>query len=305
MLLERLAFQTKKTPEQLLAFSRTAGRLYKTFEIEKRNGGARTIEQPSRSLKALQRWLERALFRHYPVHHASMGYRPGISIRDNALIHAPYAYTLRMDFKDFFWSFTKDDIVSFFQQGKPANFDITADDIEFLAGIVVRGGRLVMGAPSSPVLTNIMMFKMDTAFEQIAGSFNGRYTRYADDLFFSTNEFEASRRIDITVKATVSSFESPRLKLNADKTCYLSRKSLRKITGLVVTPQGKVSLGRDRKRMVKALLHKAISGELEPDRFDELAGFLNWAKSADPSFVLSLRGKYSSELVDRFSSTAV
>jgi hypothetical protein len=76
-----------------------------------------------------------------------------------------------------------------------------------------------------------------------------------------------------------------------------------RVTGLVVTPQRKVSLGRDRERMIKALMHKAISGNLEVDRLGELAGYLNWSKSADPEFVTSLRAKYGDQSVNAFSSS--
>jgi RNA-directed DNA polymerase len=116
MLVERIAHQTGWSVNRLMDFSRSAGRKYKVFEIPKRSGGKRVIEQPSKSVKAIQRWLSRSLFSKYQIHPAAHAYRKDVSVRDNALVHSKYNYTLRVDFKDFFWSFLSDDVSQFFSK---------------------------------------------------------------------------------------------------------------------------------------------------------------------------------------------
>ncbi len=106
MLLERLSRQTGWSIERLLAFSASAGRRYKTFEVPKRSGGTRLIEQPARPVKAVQRWVVKALFEKYPIHRSAFGYRKQLSVRNNAIAHSGFAYTLRLDFTDFFGRFT-------------------------------------------------------------------------------------------------------------------------------------------------------------------------------------------------------
>lgn len=302
MLLDRLSLQTRRSRQELLDFAFSAGLRYKEYPIDKRSGGKRIIEQPARSVKALQRWLEKVLFKSYPVHASAMGYRTGVSIRDNGMAHSSFAYSVRLDFKDFFWSFKQNDVEKFFREKSVVAGGLSSDDVSFIAALVTRNDRLAMGAPSSPTLTNIMMYELDSKLEAIAQSYDASYTRYADDLFFSSNVPGSSYDIVKQVVSCIDTWDCPRLEINHEKTAYLSRRSRRTVTGLVITSDGRVSLGRDRKKMIKALLHKAISGALDPARFGELSGYINWAKSADPEFIASLNNKYGSDAVIKYSN---
>lgn len=105
MLLERLSIQTRRSQQQLVDFAFSAGRKYKVYDIPKRSGGFRTIEQPSRSVKLLQKLLVNTLFDRYPIHPSATAYISGKSIRDNASIHASFSFTIRMDFSDIFLEF--------------------------------------------------------------------------------------------------------------------------------------------------------------------------------------------------------
>ncbi len=145
MLLERLSLQTGRSVRELYDFAMSAGRKYRTFEIPKRSGGVRLIEQPSKSVKAVQRWLVRSLFSKYLVHRCAMGYRTNVSIYDNASAHAEFRYTIRADFKDFFWSFRSEDIESFFRRNAPEGSALSELDIVFVVGVVSRQERLGSG----------------------------------------------------------------------------------------------------------------------------------------------------------------
>ena len=178
---------------------------------------------------------------------------------------------------------------------------LSADDILFMSDLVTRHGRLVMGAPSSPSLTNVMMFNYDRKFSELAQIHDAKYTRYADDLFFSVASHGALLGIKTSVEEIVESSKTPRLKLNTDKTAYLSKRNKRTITGMIITSDGEASLGRERKRKIKSLLYQAITGKLEKVRLAEVSGLINWSKAADPAFVLSLYKKYGIDAVDRFT----
>ena len=297
MLVEKLSLQTGKSIRELLDFSRSAGRRYKTYPVEKRTGGYRLIEQPARPVKTLQRWLTRAVFSRYMIHPSSMGYREGVSIADNARLHAPFKYTLRIDFEKFFWSFTCADVVVFLNDHKIAGLDLSDVDIEFISGIVTTQGRLAMGAPSSPILTNIIMYQLDCDIAAIALAHKAVYTRYADDLFCSSNWTDSSRAIEMEIRRCVEKTESPRLHINPDKTLFLSKKFRRSVTGLVVSTDGKISLGRDRKKMIKALIHRAMSMGLTGEDRSRLSGYLNWAAAMEPEFLGMLNRKYTADVV--------
>jgi RNA-directed DNA polymerase len=90
------------TTRFIAAFAQGASHAYKTYSIRKKDGGFRTIDHPSKQLKAMQRWLLSYLLNSLPVHPAAMAYQKKKSIFDNASLHAGSHYLLRMDCKDFF-----------------------------------------------------------------------------------------------------------------------------------------------------------------------------------------------------------
>jgi hypothetical protein len=299
MLVERLSIQTGLSVSSLLDFARAAGRMYKMFEIPKRSGGTRLIEQPAKSVKAMQRWLIRSLLSKYSVHPSAIGYRASRSIRDNALPHTGFRYSLRMDFKDFFWSFRSEDVERFLRRVQLEGIVLSDIDIAFVVAVVSRQGRLVMGAPSSPALTNAMMYDLDYEIAGVARNYSAIYTRYADDLFLSSDIVGQSELLRAKVMTCVREADLPHLQINTDKTLYLSKKHHREITGLVVTPQGNVSLGRHRKKMIRSLIHSALLDKLDGARHGQLAGYINWAASVEPAFLESLERKYGAPDVAR------
>ena len=297
MLLERLSLQTGRSKVQLLDFGQSAGRKYKEYLVPKRSGGFRKIEQPSKSVKAVQRWLISSLFSKYPEHQAATGYKKGSSISANAGAHAKYRYTLRIDFKDFFWSFRAEDIENFLRNTQALGLQLSNDDIKFVVGAVCRQGRLVMGAPSSPIITNVMMYGLDSTISEACRGLGTQYTRYADDIYVSSNVPNRLREVEKLILRAIAQGPLGNLRVNEQKTCHLSKKYRRVVTGLVITTEGRVSLGRDRKRMIKALVHRASLDQCDSASLAQLSGYLNWASDVEPDFLRSLDKKYGSHLV--------
>jgi RNA-directed DNA polymerase len=304
MLLEILSSQTGLSRDRLLRFSKSSGLRYKVYEIDKRSGGKRVIEQPSKTVKMMQYLLIDNVFSKFPIHDLVHGYVKGGSIAKNALAHANHRFTSRLDFKDFFWSFKKADIKRFLKTKFSSGGSLNSHDIEFISGVSTRGDRLVMGAPSSPIITNIMMFDLDEALAKMCEPLNVIYTRYADDIFLSTNEPNILLDLIKEIVAKVSVYETVKLQLNFDKTSHLSRKYHREVTGLVIKSSGGVSIGRDRKRRYKSLIHEYRSGKLSVDDVKKLSGYIGWAYSIEPKFVESLEVKYGAEVLKKIRSAA-
>lgn len=301
MLIDLLRSHSRLTVGQLEHLAASASSRYKTFSIKKRDGSDRTIEQPSRIIKALQRWLTHTLIEKYPVHHCSTAYNKGCSIKSNAERHARTNFTLRIDFKDFFPSFKGHHIEKFFSENYPQEgIELDRDDLSFIRRIVTRHDALTIGAPTSPHLTNIMMFRFDTAVEKIARESNLIYTRYADDLFLSSmipNKLEQSFA---EIEKLVQIFPFAHLSINREKTAFLSRKYHRSITGIVITPTGELSLGRERKIMIKKALYSAkLKGSnFEEDEKIRLRGYLAFANDVEATFVATLKRKYGSNFLE-------
>lgn len=303
MLIELLS-RTAKIPEsKLLSLSSSASRRYKVYTIPKRTGGDRTIEHPSRELKAIQRWIVGALISRFPLHESATAYRKGTGIRENAERHRKTKFTNRYDFASFFPSFSQARVVEYVaEQSKAIGIELSERDLEFIGNIVCRNGRLTIGAPSSPAITNAMMFEFDRRMHEECSARGLVYTRYADDLFISSFEpgqLDGFEKVIIKSKRGISHL---RLRLNHQKTAYLSKKYSRKVTGVVITPQHTLSIGRGRKREVKALIHQWIKGDIEPERFYYLKGLFAFAIDIEPQFEERLVEKYGGNAIQLLRS---
>lgn len=298
MLIERISARTRVPVTSLSAIARNASRRYKVYLIPKRNGGMREISHPSKPLKAVQRWLTRNILKLAPVHASATAYRKGASIKANADVHVGSAYTLRMDFSNFFPSFDAASVALFLKDILEKNdVDHVQSDIEFLVKIFCRNGQLTIGAPSSPSLTNAMMYKFDEFISDFCLSNDVIYTRYADDMFFSCSVAEKLDALQGVVESHVATLEQPRLQLNASKTIHLSKAGHRTVTGLVLTPQGKVSLGRDRKREIKSMVFRMTKKTLEPHDVGRLKGLIAFANDVEPAFVARLSQKFDFDVM--------
>lgn len=293
MLLERLERESGIPAERLLNLAKTASKRYYLFEIDKKTGGKRLIAHPSRALKGVQRWINVRLLRKLPIHNAAVAYRSGISIRDNAIRHSGTRFTLRMDFANFFPSFKEAGVRQFLiDQALAGNCQLELHDIAFVVKIVSRHGELTIGAPTSPMLTNAMMHDFDAAMQIYCDEHALVYTRYADDVFVSATYPGILTAAKEKILATAETFRYATLTVNQSKTAFLSRKYRRSVTGLVLTPENKISIGRDRKRMIKSLVHMYFGGRIDPERIPYLKGMLAFISDADPAFRESLERKY-------------
>ncbi len=271
---------------------------YRRMIVPKASGGTRELHHPSRPLKAIQRWLLYNFIVDWPVHDAVYGYRRGRSIRDNAQCHADSAYLLRMDITEFFPSITKDDIMAFLQECPPRTESWEHQDKELFQAITCRHGSLTIGAPTSPALSNALCYHLDSQVAGLSTELGVTFTRYADDLFFSSSEPHILRTVPERIALILNGIPYPRdLKINNKKTRHSSKKGRRQVTGLVLTSDGSVSLGRQRKRFVRGQVHKI--DELSDTDREHLSGLLAFATDIEPDFLNALVLKYGTAKVSR------
>jgi retron-type reverse transcriptase len=283
---------------------RSAPYRYKVYEVDKKDGvGKRTIAQPAREVKAIQYWVMANLLREFPIHGAAMAYRKRRGISTNAAKHASSHFLLKLDFKDFFHSITADDLDAFLTPHW--ELELSTEDIFHLKKILFwnrgREGKLVMsiGAPSSPMLSNILMYEFDKAVQTFCTRMRVKYTRYADDLAFSTNRQNVLREVEVKVAEICKRMKHPRLRLNTEKTVHAARGGSMRVTGLVLANSGEVSLGHERKRLIRSHVHYFLVGRLGPEEAVKLRGMLAFANSAEPSFIRRLRDHYGDAGINR------
>lgn len=287
---------------QLNRLIQRAPHSYKVYTIPKRSGGQRTIAQPAKETKFIQRWLIQNIFSKLPVHECASAYKDGASIKKNANAHKNHSYVTKLDFKDFFPSITSDDLVKHISKHLGESYG-TQDiqDIARISCLRLKGRNdlcLSIGAPSSPVLSNTIMYSFDSEVAAWCVKTGITYTRYADDLTFSTSTKGISSDIEPFISGVAQKLTYPSLSLNNNKTTHLSKKHQRRITGIIINNEGNLSLGRNRKREISALIHKLSLGILPEPEIFRLQGLLGFAKDVEPLFVARMRGKYTSRLID-------
>src|SRR5436190_12079350 len=280
----------------------SAPKRYKEYQIPKRAGGWRTIAQPSRELKLLQRLLIEQWLTKLPVHNAAMAYVTSRNIINNARAHKKNPAILKLDFENFFSSIRVRDWKKFSAEQLPP-WDGTGDASR-VANILFWGqGRhapicLSIGAPTSPLISNLLMFKLDGQFSEKADSLGVSYTRYADDITASARTIEQLNEFEGYVRKTLKSCKTPKLKINENKRGIYTSGQRRLVTGLVLTPNGDVSIGRERKRKISTLLHLFGLGRLNMDQLGYLKGMLGFSIANEPDLVGRMRRKYGNEIVD-------
>lgn len=299
MLIQQIARSTRLGEEELRRLAERASQSYKLYQIPKRSGGMRTIAHPSRELKALQRWITKVIIARLPVHDAATAYRKGSGIRENAERHRKSKFTNRYDFANFFPSFKQPQVQQFLSlEAAKVGVVLTTEDTEFIGNVICRYGKLTIGAPSSPAITNAMMFSFDQQMFQYCGSKGLVYTRYADDLFVSANEPDLLKNLETKIAEFKRNLPHLSIRLNRKKTAHLSKKYRRSVTGVVITPQHTLSIGRERKKKIKALLHRWVTGKLPPHEVHHMRGLLAFARDIEPSFETSLRVKYGHDVIN-------
>ena len=167
---------------------------YQTFTIKKKSGADRTIHAPVKGLKSILRSLNFVLQCVYEPHEAATGFVLEKSIVDNAKKHVGHHYVLNMDLKDFFHSFDRNRVKIGFMY-EPFNLNGEKETLAFLLASLCThpfeiDGEvktvLPQGSPTSPTITNILCYKLDRRLNGLANRFGATYTRYADDITFSS-----------------------------------------------------------------------------------------------------------------------
>jgi RNA-directed DNA polymerase len=288
---------------ELFELAKTCPHRYKVYEIDKKNGGKRLIAHPSKELKYIQNIILDILKANLPIHNCAYAYVAKKNIKENAFLHANNPYLLKMDFKDFFPSITPG---LFFEECEKHSFFLSKEDQNLIANFLFwkkkHAHKLVLsiGAPSSPFVSNFIMYSFDAVISDYCKSHGIVYSRYADDLTFSTKEKGILSRLPKVINEKLNSLYRRSIKINHEKTTFLSKARSRNITGLVLTNEAKVSIGRTRKRQISSMVHQySLGKKLSDEELAKLKGIVNFAIYIEPQFLELLIRKYGTENIEK------
>jgi hypothetical protein len=275
-------------------------RHYRYSRLPRSSGPPRVLEAPKPRLKALQRRLLHEVLDLVPVHPAAHGFVGGRSARTHAAAHVGRRVVVRVDLEDFFAGVTAARVFGIFracgysegvahvltglctnvvprEQSVPGHWRLSRR---------LATPHLPQGAPTSPALANLASFALDRRLTGLAAAVGATYTRYADDLVFSS---DAYLRTPVSAIAEIASAEG--FRVNATKTRVMARGRRQTVTGIVVNDRPNVP--RAEYELLKATLHRAAldgPSDLDPT---VLLGRIAWVETLNPTRGAKLRESFA------------
>jgi len=261
---------------------------YIHFEIPKKSGGVRNISSPDRFLKKIQRRLAFALEVLFTPKPSANGFVPGRSIVTNAKSHIGRKYVYNIDIKDFFPTIHYGRIKAVLQLHP---IKASAEMAHLIAHISCYKGVLPQGSPLSPMITNIVCQSLDYHLVKLAKHYRCFYSRYADDITFSSNKNIFKKDKFLNDLNTIISKQG--FNVNEKKTRLQKHTQRQEVTGIIVNQ--KPNLKRDYVKKVRAMLynweHKGLDhcqAKLE-QQYPKERGFIR--NKTTPPFENVLHGK--------------
>lgn len=266
---------------------------YKGFAIPKRTGGLRAILAPVGMTRDLQEKLSPILQQRYSAHPAAQGFIKERSILSNAKAHVGQRLVLNIDLEDFFPTINFGRVRGLFMA---APFKLGPAAASVFAQLCTYRNGLPQGAPTSPALSNFIAADLDRRLARLARESNVRYTRYADDITFSSNQPTLPQTLIVSshgeggpgvqlAEPLERAITASGFSVNAKKVRLQTRHQRQSVTGLQVNSKANVS--RKRVRHVRAMLHALEKFGLYPaarDHFLKHRGMLRMPKDPARAF---------------------
>lgn len=270
---------------------------YINFKLPKKTGGSRLISAPMPDLKAAQIWILENVLSKVAVSDAAHGFLPEKNIVSNARVHLGAKTVINFDLENFFPSINYKRVKGIFRSfgyaeaiatvfallaTAPETEEIEIDGKTYFVALGER--HLPQGSPASPMISNIASRRLDKSLTTIAAGLGFKYTRYADDLTFSTETADANvQKLMTQVRFVVG---KQGFTVNENKTRIFRRGRQQEVTGIVVND--KISIDRKTLRKFRAVLHQAETRGLEnlrwgnsPDLIAALRGYANFVFMVD------------------------
>lgn len=248
---------------------------YHSFEIPKKSGGVRTITAPVGMLKEMQKALAIYLSSFYCAPWPVNGFVKGSSVYTNAIAHCGKNYVFNIDLKNFFPSITAKMIYDCLN-----NSGVDSEVAKYISNVCTLDGVLTQGSPTSPILSNIVCYGMDMALLNLAQKYGLRYSRYADDITFSSqhNIYSDAGEFRTEIKQIIEQFG---FHINDEKTRLQKKGARQEVTGLTVGE--KVNVSRKYLKNLRAQIFKMEINGFTTQEYRQVHGKL--------AYVSMVRGK--------------
>lgn len=242
----------------LLAMANSNRKFYKQFQIPKKNGGKREIEQPLPNLLNVQYWILENILQKCSIDNlinpSAKAFINGVSLSDNIIPHVNQGIVVAVDIKDFFTSISFFKVYGLFLDIMGYNKEVAV----LLAKLCTFNDFLPQGAPTSPMLSNMVFSRLDESISNYCQHRGYNYTRYADDLTFSGSNI----KVKLLIRYIKGMLDRRGYQLNEDKTKIMGRASAQYVTGCTVNHKANVPR-RYRERIRQEVYHLRTKGLAE------------------------------------------
>lgn len=262
---------------------------YSKIEIPKKDGTHRVLHVPSFSMKVVQKWILHNILEKVEVSNQSMAFTRHRGIRKNAEFHKENVFLLKMDIKNFFGNITYRKVFDLFLG---LGYSSSASGI--LTSICTYKFALPQGAVTSPYIANLVCSSMDTKIENYCNLRDISYTRYADDLCFSTNDKALLLELKKVVKDIV--YEEG-FRIHTKKTKLLSNYMKKTITGITIN-DGLIKVNKEFKKCLRSQIFNSIKSCDYRDK-NQIVGKIAYINSIEDGFRDMIVRNYISRIIMR------
>ena len=271
----------------------------------------RKVYRPDKKLKTYLSFLNTFVFEHLEVNERVVySYRRGVNPHQVAAAHARGRAFFQTDFEDFFGSIRRTLIATTLhsQRDRVPTSDLHLH-VERILELTTINGMLPIGFPTSPTISNVCLTRFDNELESYCRSYDLVYTRYADDIVISGPCRQVLDGVELKLDALLAYHFSGNLRLNSAKRKLTTVGRKTRIMGMVILPNGRVTIDKMLKKRIEVLLYFYIRNRetflnmSDGDRkagIQKLSGYINYINSADKPYLEKLRRKFGITVIDSF-----
>lgn len=270
---------------------------YHRYTVPKRKGGTRNIAAPKPKLKATQKKVLEEILNKVPISESAHGFIKGRSVVSGAQIHNKEPKLLiNLDIKDFFPTITFERVRGMFKDFGYSGYiasllamlctycERTAIEVRGQTRYVKISNRILpQGAPSSPMITNIICRKLDYRLSTLASKLGFVYSRYADDMSFTFSNVEninPGKLCGLISKIV----RAEGFTINEKKTRFLRPNNRQAVTGVIIN-NGELGVKKEWVKRLRAAIYNANklmeTGEVPAKSIHEISGMAAWLESVN------------------------
>ncbi|AMC33140.1 reverse transcriptase domain-containing protein [Janthinobacterium sp. B9-8] len=271
----------------------------------------RVIYSSSKKLKDFHKFLNLFIFDFLHISIDSVfSYRKGYNVVDAVQMHKNGKYFFQSDIVDFFPSIHENLVKSTLKHSLESTPILDLDKyLDLIIKLTMINNNLPIGFSTSPLISNAVLLDFDEEILSYCRKKNIQYSRYSDDIIFSAENIEEIIEVPIVVEKCLISHYNNTFKINKSKSKIKHIGGKVKILGMVIMPNGSLTIDSKLKNIIETLLHlyrtdkqklKEISENDLENGIKKITNYLNYINAVDANYLLKLKKKYGPAIIDYF-----